>query len=34
MKPAHAEARDTADLALPGRWYRPLEGEAPQARRG
>ena len=24
----------TADPALPGRWWRPLEGEAPQALRG
>jgi len=34
MKPAQPDARDTAEPALPGRWYRPLEGEAPQALRG
>ncbi len=34
MNLAQAKARDTAEPALPGRWYRPLEGEAPQARRG
>src|SRR3990167_8965372 len=27
-------ARDTTEPALPGRRYRPLEGEAPQALRG
>ena len=32
--PALPDARDTAEPALPGRWYRPLEGEAPQALRG
>ena len=26
--------RATAEPALPGRWWRPLEGEAPQALRG
>ena len=33
-KPRLPDARDTAEPALPGRWYRPLEGEAPQALRG
>jgi hypothetical protein len=33
MKLARPNARDTAEPALPGRWYRPLEGEAPQALR-
>ncbi|QDL36659.1 HemK/PrmC family methyltransferase [Rhodoferax sediminis] len=33
-KPMLPDARDTAEPALPGRWYRPLEGEAPQALRG
>src|SRR6185369_6328631 len=27
-------ARATAEPALPGRWWRPLEGEAPKALRG
>ncbi|HEY2256715.1 MAG TPA: tRNA-dihydrouridine synthase, partial [Variovorax sp.] len=27
--PAQPNARDTAEPASPGRWYRPLEGEAP-----
>src|SRR5438067_1695455 len=29
-----AEPGATAEPALPGRWWRPLEGEAPQALRG
>jgi transglutaminase-like putative cysteine protease len=33
MKPA-ATAGATAEPALPGRWWRPLEGEAPKALRG
>ncbi len=28
------DTRDAAEPASPGRWYRPLEGEAPQALRG
>ncbi len=27
MKPARPNARDTAEPALPGRWYRPRQGE-------
>lgn len=34
MKPALPDAAAPAELAPPGRWVRPLEGEAPQALRG
>ncbi len=33
-QPAQPDARDTAEPASPGRCYRPLEGEVPQALRG
>jgi len=34
IKQTQTHTRDAAEPASPGRWYRPLKGEAPQAHRG